>query len=65
MTDKEVEDLWRNLEDILFDEYKDGELYLAEDWFIFKKGTSRDAVWVWFDKAYSKGVEYLLWEFES
>ena len=58
--DAELEDLWRDLVDIPIDE----DERLEEDWFIFKKGTWREDIWHWFDKRHSKGVCYLLYEFD-
>ena len=58
--DAELEDLWRDLVDIPIDE----DERLEEDWFIFKKGTWREDIWHWFDERHSKGVYYLLYEFD-
>ena len=68
MTDKEIENLWDDLTDIPFYEDDNGyclydNLYLDVDWYIYKKDTSRDIIWHWFDKNYSKGVAYLLNEY--
>lgn len=62
--DKLLEKLWDGLEDIPFYE-KDGEQYIEEDYFEFKKGTSREDIWHWFDERHSKGVHFLLYEYES
>lgn len=58
-SDKEIEMLWEQLEDILFDE-KDNRLYLSRNWKMFAKGTEREEIWHWFDINYSKGVYKLL-----
>ncbi len=60
MKDKEIERIWRKLEDIPFDENREQELVLAKDFYIFKKGTPRSYLWHWFDEKYPKGVAYLL-----
>lgn len=41
---KSFAQVWEELADIPFDEV-DGELFLAEDWYFFTKGTSREDVW--------------------
>ena len=63
MTDKEIEQKWNELEDVLFDEIEDGELIIAEDWFLFNKGCNREDIWHWFDEHHSKGVAWLLYEY--
>lgn len=62
LNDLFLEDKWYELEQIPFDENEEEELILSEDWFIFKKGTEREDIWHWFDRRYSKGVCYLLYE---
>lgn len=62
--DKRLEKLWDGLEDIPFYE-KDGEQYIEEDYFEFQKGTAKEDIWHWFDKRHSKGVHFLLYEYES
>ena len=57
--DTELENLWKSLEDIPMNENEQ----LEEDWFIFSKGTDKEEIWHWFDEQYSKGVSYLLYEF--
>ena len=75
MTDKELEQLWQELEDILLVEAKDfyaGNpdyrddigLVLASDWNGFDAGTYRDCIWHWFDEHHSKGVGWLLNEYD-
>jgi hypothetical protein len=44
MSDKELEKLWDELEDVLFDEDENGELVLAGDWNVFEKGTDRESI---------------------
>ena len=58
--DCEIEQKWRELEDVPFNEDEDGELFLEENWFMFDKGTSREEIWHWFDMAHTKGVGWLL-----
>ena len=62
--DSKLEALWEKLEDILFDENSNGELILSESWYLFPQGTSRDEIWHWFDQRHSKGVAWLLYEFD-
>ena len=59
-TDKEIEKIWEDLEDVLFLEDDDKSLYLADDWFIFPAGTYREAIWEWFNQNYSKGLQALI-----
>lgn len=59
-SDVELENLWRDFADVPIDE----DERLEEDWFIFKKGTDKEDIWHWFDKKHSKGVYYLLYEFD-
>lgn len=56
LDDETVEDLWKELGDVPFDEEENGELILAEDWFIFDKGIEREYIWHWFDDNYSNGL---------
>ena len=56
LNDEIIEDLWKELSDIPFDEDDSGSLILVEDWFIFDKGTDRDSIWHWFDDNYSNGL---------
>ena len=65
MVDQEtVEKMWRDLEDVPFDEDKNKELILAENFYDFEKGTEREEIWYWFDENHPKGVAYLLNEYE-
>ena len=71
LTDKEIEEKWRELEDVLFieakdfykgnEEYKDDiELLLANNWFVFNAGIPLQDVWYWFNEQHSKGVGWLM-----
>lgn len=62
--DKEVETIWEEFDNVLFDEDEDGDLILAEDWREWHKGVDRETIWKWFDKHHSKGVYYLLYDYE-
>lgn len=64
LNDQEAEKQWKNLTDIPFDEDEEGRLLIAEDWLHFEKGTEREDIWHWFDDLHSKGVHYLLYEFD-
>lgn len=57
--DTELENLWNSLVDVPMNENEQ----LEDDWFIFPKGTDKEEIWHWFDEQYSKGVSYLLYEF--
>lgn len=61
--DKLLEVLWEGFEDILlYEEYN--EEFLDEPYLDFKVGTSKEDIWHWFDDRHSKGVHYLLYEYE-
>lgn len=64
IADTEVRKLWDELEDILFIENENSDdsckLVLANNWQGWDKGTTRDEIWGWFNKHFSKGLEELL-----
>ena len=62
--DSIVEKLWVALEDVPFIEGKNRELILDGEYLDFPKGTTRDKIWHWFDDMYSKGVAYLINDFD-
>lgn len=59
-TDKEIEQLWCDLEDVTTIENDDGDLVLNSKWFIFNKGTESEEIWEWFNNNHSKGLRYLV-----
>jgi hypothetical protein len=63
---KQIEKVWDEMTDVPFDENEKSDdgcyLVLGEDYSVWKKGTTRDDIWRWFDKHHSKGVYYLLYE---
>ena len=63
--DQEVENIWKEFEDVPMDEDSNGELVLTHDWRQFKAGTTRTEIWKWFDEAHSKGINWLLYERED
>lgn len=63
INDGKIERLWDGMTDILFNEDKDGNLYLSRDYGPFYKGDSREYIWHWFDEKHSKGIHYLLYEY--
>ena len=62
--DSIIEKLWVALEDVPFVEDKNRELILDGEYLDFPKGTTRDKIWHWFDDMYSKGVAYLINDFD-
>lgn len=62
--DQEVENIWKEFEDVPMDEDSNGELVLAHDWRHFRKGTSRTEIWEWFATNHSKGIPWLLYDRE-
>ena len=67
LQDKEMESLWEKLEDIPFIEDEDGRLILDSDepWHNFAPGTTKEEIWHYFDRNHSKGINYLVNEYES
>ena len=65
--DRYLEHRWNELEDVPFITDEQGrEILDAEDgWHQFPKGTTKDEIWQYFDRNYSKGINYLLNEAES
>jgi len=59
LLDYTLEQRWRELEDVIFNEDENGELVLQSKWYIFEVGTSRNDIWKWFDTTHSKGVGWL------
>ena len=59
------EEKWRELADVPFEENEHGLLVLENDWLHFNKGTNREEIWHWFNGEHSKGVHFLLYEFEG
>ena len=57
---KTFAEIWQELEDVLFDENEDGELILADDWYIFKKGTTREDIWHYLEDFYGVVIGDLL-----
>lgn len=62
--DRTCERLWKHLEDVPFVENKDKELVLDGEFLDFEKGTPREEIWQYFDEHHSKGVGYLLNDFD-
>ena len=62
--DRLLEILWEALEDVPFCEIEGVEV-LDDDYLDFEfETTTKEDIWHWFDERYSKGVHYLLYEFE-
>lgn len=59
-SDADLEVMWDELEDVPvdFDECID------IDWRDFPSGTHREEIWHWFDERHSKGVGWLMNEYE-
>lgn len=58
LTDAEVEELWRSLDDVPMDPETER---MENPFLIFPSGTQRGEIWQWFDRHHSKGVAYLLY----
>lgn len=63
--DRELEELWRELGGVPFDEDEDGRLVLSEEWLHFPAGTWNEEIWKWFDSRYSRGVYHLIYSFDG
>ena len=59
-TDNEIEKLWEDLSDVPVNE----DECLDVDWQGWCKGTHREEIWHWFDEHHSKGVGWLMNEYE-
>lgn len=57
--DTDLEELWDGLEDVPMDPETE---CIEQDYKVFPAGTSKEAIWQYFDKRHSKGVHYLLYE---
>lgn len=64
MNDYELEKIWLEFSNELMYE-EDGYLYLENDFHIWSKNTEREEIWHWFDESHSKGVAWLLYEFNK
>lgn len=60
-TDNEIERLWEELTDVPINE----DECLDVDWQGWSKGTHREEIWHWFDEHHSRGVAWLMYEYES
>jgi len=63
LRDEFLLEMWNDLADIPFDEEDTPHrLVLAQDWWLFEKGTDRGKIWSFFDKLYSEGVYTLIYK---
>jgi len=58
LIDTSVEKSWEEFKTVSLDQ--NGRL--KENWEAFQKGTSKEIVYGWFDRAHSKGINYLMKE---
>lgn len=63
--DKELEAMWDELGDIPVYESEKFELCLDVDWQGWDKGTDVETIWHWFDEQHSKGIGWLMNEYEA
>ena len=54
-----VKELWKEFADVPVNPETE---CIEEEFLYFEKGTHREVIWKWFDGAYSKGVEALLYD---
>lgn len=62
MGDELIEKLWNEFTDIPIDPVTE---ILQINFYGFAAGTSKLSVWAWFNNYHSKGIEYLLYEYEA
>jgi len=66
---RQVEEMWKELEDVPLDENEEGREYFEDDFCLcgyeFPAGTEKNDVWGWFNHHHPKGIAYLLNEFEE
>ena len=48
--------LWMAFEDVPVSIYEDGDTVIDADFHIWKKGTSREEIWHWFDRQCPNGL---------
>ncbi len=63
-SDTELEELYRQLEDVTFYVDGDGMLRLRNDWLDFSSGTEQTDIWYWFNNNHSKGIGWLSEQFD-
>ena len=61
LTDSEVEELWRSLDDVPMNPETER---MEKPFLIFPAHTPREEIWKWFDKRHSKGIAFLLYGIE-
>lgn len=59
--DELIEAMWQTFADVNIDE----DEYTEQNWFIFPIKTYKYDIWYWFDEHHSKGVSYLVNEYEG
>lgn len=64
-TDREIEKLWKELEDVPVYENENLELCIDKYFQGWYKGIDLITIWHWFDKKHSKGVGWLMNEYEE
>jgi len=64
LNDDLVEQLWRVFEDVTTREDEAGKLRICSKWIGFEKDTDVSEIQGWFNHNHSKGIDYLVNEFE-
>lgn len=59
--DELVEAMWETLIDVNIDE----DECIEQNWFVFPIGTYKEEIWHWFDEHHSKGIAWLINDYES
>jgi len=59
-TDKELEHLWEELDNIPTSEDEDGDMVIDQDFHEFTKGTDLEYIWIFFDENHSEGLHSII-----
>ena len=57
-----VEKMWNEFLQVPLNEISKGVYVLKNNWKYWKEGTNRETIWNWFDRHYSKGVVWLMYQ---
>ena len=60
--DEQLEALWEDFGNVPFDFSSET---ITEDFLNFPAGTPREDIWHWFDERHSKGIAYLLYQYQK
>lgn len=61
MSDLNIEEIWMQLSNVTID---DDECIMSP-FYIWEAGTNKEDIWRWFNKNHTKGIHYLMYEYEG